>query len=72
MATHEKDVKTGLDVTSVPSHEEATISTPPNEKDRAPLNPLLEQYLAMNPAEKAAFDKKLLRRIDWHLIPWMT
>ncbi|WOO84993.1 putative transporterc [Vanrija pseudolonga] len=72
MATNEKDGKSPLDVTSVPSHEEATISTPPNEKDRAPINPLLEQYLNMNPAEKAAFDKKLLRRIDWHLIPWMT
>lgn len=64
----EKEVG-AVDIASVRSQE---VTNANNEKDRAPLNPVLEEYLAMEPADRAAFDKKLLRRMDLHLIPWMT
>lgn len=37
-----------------------------------PVNPILEEIKAMTPDEYAAFDKKLMRKIDMRIIPWMT
>lgn len=40
--------------------------------DATRANPILDQILAMDPAEYKAFERKLLRKIDLRLIPWMT
>lgn len=35
-------------------------------------NEYLQQLAAMPAEEKAAFEKKLLRKMDLRLLPWMT
>lgn len=45
----------------------------PGEKNvEEPTNPMLEEIKAMTPDEYAAFDKRLMRKIDMRIIPWMT
>jgi hypothetical protein len=31
-----------------------------------------EQWNAMSLEEKAAYEKKLVRKLDWKLVPWLT
>lgn len=38
----------------------------------AASNPELEQILSWSPEEYAAQEKKLLRKMDLRLVPWMT
>lgn len=38
----------------------------------AATNPELEQILSWSPEEYAAQEKKLLRKMDLRLVPWMT
>jgi len=35
-------------------------------------SPHVEAFLAMTPEERAEVEKKLLRKMDFRLIPWMT
>lgn len=44
----------------------------PGEKHAESPNPLLDEITAMSPEEYAAFEKKLMRKIDKRIIPWMT
>jgi hypothetical protein len=41
-------------------------------KNVAVNSPYIESFLAKSPEERAAIEKKLLRRMDLNLIPWMT
>jgi hypothetical protein len=42
-------------------------------KDDAMLNsPHLDTILSMSPEERAEVERKLLKKIDMRLIPWMT
>lgn len=44
----------------------------PGEKNAESPNYILDEIKAMTPDEYRAFEKKLMRKIDLRIIPWMT
>lgn len=66
--TDEKQVAVMADHNSVADHH----SDLQLKGDHTVQNPHIEAFLAMSPEERAATEKKLLRKMDLRLIPWMT
>ena len=47
-------------------------STPTGSSLKEHDDPALAEVLALSPEERAAAERKLVRKIDMRLIPWMT